>query len=65
MTLRDRILAAPDKIAAARVALDEAVRAGENDTFAWQSNRPTKEALHSQWTWRNDRIRALRDSLGE
>jgi hypothetical protein len=60
MTLRDRIESAPDKLAAARVAINEAwaVVEAERVVYAYQS--PLDSAIHRA----GDAIRALRDSLG-
>ena len=76
MTLRDRIEAAPDKLAAARVALEEAAAGTERYACRFgTANDRIRHFCYECGTWASDRpsqvlrarakaIRALRDSLG-
>lgn len=59
MTLRDRIEAAPDKLAAARVALEEVAR--EHDMGALAAKSKSEKVRYQTGA---AFIRALRDSLG-
>lgn len=60
MTLRDRIEAAPDKLAAARAALEAAERAAAED-----ESEPARASLARYFIAEaTDRIRALREGLG-